>query len=45
MSDVAYRHLINFPKGLYLFAVLVVDIVPVLRSLNMADALCLEVGY
>lgn len=32
-------------KGLYLFAVLVIDVVPVLRCFDMAYALCLEVGY
>ena len=31
--------------GLDLFAVLIVDIVPVLRCLNMADALCLQTNY
>lgn len=32
-------------KGLYLFAVLVIDVVSVLRCFDMAYALCLEVGY
>ena len=31
-------------EGLYLFAVLVIDIVPGFRCLDMADALCLKVG-
>ena len=42
---IALQFTLTGTESFNLFAVLVIDIIPVLRGLNMAYALCLEVGH